>query len=85
MKLRSVSVTTALTFLDVLAGSLGEFVYAYPVFYTTVLPLSYSSKVSALFAFKALLPSADYSALRSGRVWQPSADCNGHLAQLFFF
>jgi hypothetical protein len=35
---------------------------------------------SAFTAFRALLPSANYSAEWSGRVWQPSADSNGHLA-----
>jgi hypothetical protein len=39
---------------------------------------------SALTAFKALLPSADYSAERSGRVWhwQPVADSNGRLGNV---
>ncbi len=35
---------------------------------------------SAFSAFRALLPSANYSAEWSGRVWQPSADSNGLLA-----
>ncbi len=35
---------------------------------------------SAFSAFRALLPSANYSAERSSRVRQPSADSNGLLA-----
>ncbi len=38
---------------------------------------------SAFIAFRVLLPSANNSADWSGRVWQPSADNNGHLT-LFF-
>ncbi len=34
---------------------------------------------SAFTTFRALLPSADKSTERSVRVWQPSADSNGHL------
>ncbi len=36
--------------------------------------------LSAFSAFRALLPSANYSAEWSGRVWQPSADSNGLFA-----
>ncbi len=42
---------------------------------------------SAFTAFWALLPSANYanySAEWSGRVWQPAAYSNGHLAHIFF-
>ncbi len=35
---------------------------------------------SAFTAFRALLPSANYSAEWSGPVWQPTADIKGHLA-----
>ncbi len=35
---------------------------------------------SAFSTFRALLPSAIYSAELSGQVWQPSADSNGLLA-----
>ncbi len=38
---------------------------------------------SAFSAFRALLPSANYSAEWSGRVWQTSADSNGCLAHYF--
>ncbi len=38
---------------------------------------------SAFSTFRALQPSANYSAEWSGRVWQPSADSNGLLAQNF--
>ncbi len=38
---------------------------------------------SAFTAFRAFLPSKNYSAEWSGRVWQPSADSNGHLAPFF--
>ncbi len=40
---------------------------------------------SAFTAFRALLPSASYSAGWSNRVWQLSADCNGCLAHFFEF
>jgi hypothetical protein len=38
---------------------------------------------SAFLAFRVLLPSANNSADWSGRVWQPSADNNGHLTIFF--
>ncbi len=38
---------------------------------------------SGFAAFRALLPSANYSAEWSGRVWQPTSDCNCHLAHFF--
>jgi hypothetical protein len=34
-------------------------------------------------AFRALLLSTNYSAERSGRVWQPAAENNGRLAHFF--
>jgi hypothetical protein len=39
---------------------------------------------SAFTDFRSLLPSANNSAEWSGRVWQPSADSNGHLEHIFF-
>ncbi len=39
---------------------------------------------SALTSFRALLPSTNFSAKWSGRVWLPSADSNGRLVHVFF-
>jgi hypothetical protein len=39
---------------------------------------------SAFTAFRALLLSANYSAERSGQVWQPAADSNVRLSLYFY-
>ncbi len=42
-------------------------------------------KSASFTAFRALLPSANYSAEWSGRVWQPAENSNGRLVHFFIW